>query len=329
MPRPTRLLVLLLSLLWVAPAAAEVRTGVPSGNELRAKDVDALLERSGVTLSAETRRLLHQAAQLDWRDPATGLADAKDRIPVLMRSLLHLSTNPAERAFYIEVDVRNLGGLNAALGHSEANVIMREFAHQIRDELLGIRTQAEHWLANGEASRLENPIDVLGFRHGGDEFSFIVVGPAERLTPEMIDRSMARVQERIASYVAAPRDAVTPDGARHFPRGLSEIPGTKRGSVPGTGVYYGVSEFSSRDMVRSPGGEMDVVATTKAIVGRADRVVEAAKQQLKAPETPRSTELFRGQGQRLSNAVRSERDRRVSRLMLSRIPRPPSSGKRH
>src|SRR5262249_6717740 len=87
-------------------------------------------------------------------DNVTGFHEGRSgpgRADTLRRSIHHAGQTGKE-CYYVEMDVRNLGGLNARLGHSKTNEVYAAIAAVIRAEL--------------------SVADVaVFFRHGGDEMS--------------------------------------------------------------------------------------------------------------------------------------------------------------
>jgi GGDEF domain-containing protein len=96
-------------------------------------------------------------------DNVTGFHEGRSgpgRVATLRRAIRHASLSGAE-CFYVEMDVRNLGGLNAVLGHTGANEIFSALAAIIRTELSSIASEA------------------IFFRHGGDEMSAFLIDTTE------------------------------------------------------------------------------------------------------------------------------------------------------
>ncbi len=92
-------------------------------------------------------------------DNVTGFHEGRcgeGRISTLRRAIQHVKQT-GEQAFYVEMDVQNLSGLNTALGHTEANGIYAAIANFIRQELSAVASVATF------------------FRHGGDEMSVFLI----------------------------------------------------------------------------------------------------------------------------------------------------------
>ena len=148
----------------------------------------------------------------DTRDDVTGMYRAEDRIPTMNRAREYSDANNTEGS-YVDIDLRNLGGLNAAFTHSGANVHFKAFADIIEKHL----------------SSAENSVT---FRHGGDEMSVI----APDVGVDDMTAAMAAAQAEIDQYV---KD-----------NNLTEVPHAKyeesrseelRELAKGTGIYTGVS----------------------------------------------------------------------------------------
>lgn len=190
-------------------------------------------------------------------DTVTGFATGMNRLPVLLR--VSIASKKGERKFYyIEIDVRNLGGLNAALGtHSEANRIFRRMAKVVQTHLQKL---------------IENEHDLCSFRHGGDEFSFVLNPTKLPKSPQVSSNALAEIteqlkkaQEEIAKFVKAWKtaDGVTIDLSAiiHPKKCLSEkLMRDLNFSVAqelaeaalctphlGTGIYFGISEVLPLD----------------------------------------------------------------------------------
>jgi diguanylate cyclase (GGDEF)-like protein len=170
----------------------------------------AKLERMGLT-PRQIESL--QEFGLLANDAVTGFHEGrfgKGRISTLRRAVQHVK-GTGEQAFYVEIDLQNLCGLNAALGHTGANHVYARIAAIIRKELSAAASEA------------------VFFRHGGDEMSAILI----ETTEEANQAAMEAVRSRVA--LLAKR--------RH----LDDIPHPKHpGDVrwTGIGVYFGVCRLS-------------------------------------------------------------------------------------
>ena len=144
----------------------------------------------------------------DERDAVTGLFKGEDRVPTIQRAIEHVEQTGEEGA-YIEVDLRNLNGVNAKLGHSQTSAkYYRPVVDIVRAELESIGA------------------DVIMTRHGGDEFSATIVNA----TPEAIDLAMEKARGRIQTEIVEPL-------------GISDLPHLKPGSQAGAGIHYGIADF--------------------------------------------------------------------------------------
>jgi GGDEF domain-containing protein len=130
-------------------------------------------------------------------DGLTGFERAADRESTCLKAADYVARTGAA-ALYVEVDVRNMGGLNEALGRQKADLVFTQIAGIVERELMG-----------GSLSSLG---DVWPFRHGGDEFSFVVVGrrpgigdaQLEFATVASLTRATAEVKEQTRQYAAVP-----------------------------------------------------------------------------------------------------------------------------
>ncbi len=110
-------------------------------------------------------------------DNVTGFHEGRSgvgRISTLRRAIQHVKRT-GESAFYVEMDLQNLSGLNAALGHTRANQVYRRIATIIRGELSGCASEA------------------VFFRHGGDEMSAFLIDTTE----EKIEAAAQAVRSRV------------------------------------------------------------------------------------------------------------------------------------
>lgn len=178
---------------------------------------------------------LYAISGAESRDVVTGFAPAQDRGPTVSRALDTIAGNADENAFYVEIDIQNLGGLNNALGHSEADVVFARMT----------QITAQHMQGLGAKS--------CSFRHGGDEFSFVIIGP--NATQNGIETALERADREIRQYIAD--------------RGLAEIEHPKHIGDPskfGAGIIFGVSRIGGQESV-------------KDVYGAADKVVERKKEE--------------------------------------------------
>lgn len=155
--------------------------------------------------------------------PATngkiGFLGNADRLETAELAQQHVSRpGNKDSAYYIEGDVRNLGGLNHALG--DPAMADRVFAHMsnfFREEIGALGANATF------------------FRQGGDEISAIIVAPPG-LDQAAVNAALARTQRRIEAFVN--------DHA------LNTIPHLKYADQQGTGMLFDAVPFTAgRDAV--------------------------------------------------------------------------------
>jgi LysM domain len=156
-------------------------------------------------------------------DSVTGLLEAREirrfgsteidvRRDTIERMRQHVgATN--DRAFYIAADLANLGGVNRAESFERANEHYRAIVAIVANELE----------ATGAV--------VVGFRTGGDEFGFALVGSIDE---EQIEAAIAAVKARVQAYAGATRLGPS--------LRLADIANPKNPDQPGVGVHLGVAE---------------------------------------------------------------------------------------
>jgi len=188
-----------------------------------------------MNLSQEDALRLYSLAGSGQPDVVTGFAPAPDREPTVDRAIATVAKDPTERAFYVEVDIQNLGGLNEELGHTGANDVYRDMARMAEQSILAL---------DG---------DACSFRHGGDEFSFLIIGTHE--TQQSIEAALDDANRQIKQYIAD--------------KGLANLKHPKHLQDPskwGAGIIFGVSQIRGQE-------------DHEAIFSTADLVVERKKQQ--------------------------------------------------
>ncbi len=147
-------------------------------------------------------------------DNVTGFHEGRfgrGRISTLRRAIRHVKRT-CEQGFYVEMDLDNLSGLNAKLGHTRANRVYAKVAAVIRKELGAVAC------------------DAVFFRHGGDEMSAFLIGTTE----EAVRWALGAVRRRVAAL------------ARRW--GLDGIPHPKHpgdAGRRGIGVHFGVCRLSA------------------------------------------------------------------------------------
>lgn len=152
-------------------------------------------------------------------DEVTGYQEGRaggaktDRANTMQRAIAHIEET-GEQGSYVEMDLRNVGGLNERFGHSGANVHLRKMADIIKEELSAAGA------------------DVNLFRHGGDELSAVVINAK----PEAVDAAMKRASTRIDDYAKS--------------IGVENLENPKhKGNLTkvGTGVIFAVEEMKRGD----------------------------------------------------------------------------------
>jgi GGDEF domain-containing protein len=217
----------------VRPSRGPSAGGFEAEPELRHRRFVAAAEQ--LRLTPEQAEELWRAAGGEASDALTGFGAAGDRLPTVERASA-LARSGKRHAFYVEVDVRNLSGLNA-VSRTEA------------DRLFGEMTQI------AEAHVRTLTADVVPFRHGGDEFSFVVVTP---------DASAeAAVAERALTAALGAAEAEIAKATREF----ADIPHPKHRGDPrynGTGITWGVASLgdpglrTAADAVRAADSQVEV-----------------------------------------------------------------------
>jgi diguanylate cyclase (GGDEF)-like protein len=186
-------------------------------------------------LSWDDALVLYDLSGAASTDGVTGFAPAKDRRPTVARAIEHAAANQFESAYYVEVDIQNLGGLNAELGHTGAD--------RVYSKIAGITEQ------HVESLRADD--HTCSFRHGGDEFSFVVVGSLS--TQGQVEGALAAADREIRQYIAN--------------EGLADIEHPKHRGNPaksGAGIIFGVSRIRGQEQLAE-------------VFSAADRVVEQKK----------------------------------------------------
>lgn len=137
-------------------------------------------------------------------DDLTGFQGRRDRIPTVERAIKKVEEGDTPGQ-YVAMDIINLGGLNARFGEPGADKVFRELSGIIQDEF----------------DKAGGSVNL--FRHGGDEVSAVTLG----IPDEELSQVLARVKQRADQYQQE--------------LGLADIPHTKEGKGPGTGINYGVA----------------------------------------------------------------------------------------
>ena len=193
-------------------------TGDPStfaGKERRRFQSQEELTLDRLVASGKPREVLEALraeGELFAPDALTGFTDAQKgtaRPDTVTRAAEHAEAT-GEPAVYAEIDIKNLGGLNSKLGATGANEQYRAMTDIVKGELEKIGA------------------DVSLFRHGGDEFSAVVVNADPAKVGAALERAEALVQEHVKRV------------------GLHEIEHPKhKGDAArrGTGITFGVSQI--------------------------------------------------------------------------------------
>jgi GGDEF domain-containing protein len=129
-----------------------------------------------------------------------------------LRKAIAYVQQTGDEGFYIEMDLRNLSGLNAHLGCTRANVIYKEIAAIVREAFSPCAAAA------------------VFFRHGGDEMSAFLLGT----TGEAVRAAMRAVEGRVLRLASS--------------LGLDAIPHPKHPYSMrrrGIGVHFGVCGLSA------------------------------------------------------------------------------------
>ncbi|MGB5164360.1 MAG: diguanylate cyclase [Woeseiaceae bacterium] len=214
-------------------ASEPVAVAAPFLCETAARKEQFIAEAAKMGVSRANAGELYSISGAGSMDVVTGFAPAVDRNPTVERALELVAADQELKAFYVEVDIQNLGGLNSELGHSGADAVFRRMT------------------AIAEEHIRELGPDSCSVRHGGDEFSFVVIGP--NATQTAIEEALEQADDEIRAYIAS--------------EGLSQIPHPKHPGDQtklGAGIIYGVSPI---------GGQ----ASATAVYGVADKIVESKK----------------------------------------------------
>jgi len=145
-------------------------------------------------------------------DALTGFERGADREATTHKAAQQASKS-GTAGVYVEVDVRNLGGLNRALGKGRADQVFAQIASITEGEMRSISDLADAW----------------PFRHGGDEFSFVVVARRAGIDAAQLEFAVAAALTRAARMVST--------ATAEF----AATPHIKPGRLPGTGIVWGTS----------------------------------------------------------------------------------------
>jgi predicted signal transduction protein with EAL and GGDEF domain len=123
---------------------------------------------------------LYKRVAGEEQHPVSGYAPASDRVKTMERGLAFAAEH-GEDAIYVEIDIRNLGGINEAVGRTAADKDVGVVAQIIKQHLDNIGA------------------DVAPIHHGGDELSAVIVGPG--ITKAQVERVLADASARVDVYV--------------------------------------------------------------------------------------------------------------------------------
>jgi len=178
-----------------------------------AYDEEALKEITALGLSPIQIEALQEYGLLAL-DNVTGFNEGrfgKGRFSTLERAIQHVKRT-GEQAFYVEMDLQNLSGLNAQFGHTGANHIFAMIAAIIRSELAAVASEA------------------ICFRHGGDEMSAFLVNTTEQAVREALEAVQSSVQN-----LARSQDL----DALPNPKHLNDV------RWKGIGVHFGICQLAA------------------------------------------------------------------------------------
>ncbi len=125
---------------------------------------DALQRIAALGLTEGQLAALRAEYGLLAADNVTGFHEGRSgpgRLSTLHRAIRHARLT-GEECYYVEMDLRNLGGLNAALGHTGANEVYAAISSLVRSELSSFASESAF------------------FRHGGDETSAFLIDTTEQ-----------------------------------------------------------------------------------------------------------------------------------------------------
>lgn len=210
----------------------------------------------GLGLSPEQAREV--GARMPTSDEVTGYATARHHGPALERAQAWAGRT-GRPAQYVEIDVHNLGGMNAALGHSGADRVLRGITESVR------------------AQFPEEPGRRVSFiRHGGDELSLVAAGYTE---DEVVQR-MERAEAAVAEVVRA--------------AGLSDIPHAKgatdeagRERRRGAGIFWGAAPIEPGSPLTRTREVADFAVEARKFTRRAEDVDRKQAVPSRNPAGPR------------------------------------------
>ncbi|AOY83609.2 DUF4157 domain-containing protein [Moorena producens JHB] len=185
-------------------------------------------------LSEEAARRLYKISGANAKDTVTGFDVASDRQPSVENAIEFVKGDTQRSAFYVEVDIKNLGGLNSVLGHSGADEVYKKMAIICDNHVKSLE---------------EKNAQVARFRHGGDEFSFLVVSPDGLVDEGDVETSLKKAQSKIKEEVEDKKIGSfnkNPEGdyTTNDKLAIIEHPKHKNNHrYNGTGIVFGVSQI--------------------------------------------------------------------------------------
>ncbi|WP_457330262.1 hypothetical protein [Rhizobacter sp. P5_C2] len=126
---------------------------------------------------------LYQIAGRSEKEPLTGFDAAGDRLGTVEKARLFVREKPDVYAAYVEVDVRNLGGLNDNLTRGDSDNVFRFMSDTADKHVRSLKA------------------DVVSFRHGGDEFSFVVVAKIGDVQAGAVRQVLGEAQAAVDVHV--------------------------------------------------------------------------------------------------------------------------------
>lgn len=169
------------------------------------------------------------------RDKLTGWYTNSDRAATIARAM-EVQQNTGKEAAYVVADISNLGGMNKALGQHVADEVFKQFSEILLDH------------ANTLGA------DVVPFRHGGDEISFVISGSDAEQARVVMEKAAADVQRYVNRI------------------GINDLPHAKhigKTEKYGAGVYVGVEPIAGNDINRIMDAADEQVELNKS-AGKAD-----------------------------------------------------------
>jgi hypothetical protein len=127
---------------------------------------------------------LYKLAGRSEKEALTGFDAAGDRLGTLTKAMKFYQTQwPKAFAAYVEVDVRNLGGLNDNLTRGDSDNVFRFMSSTTDKHMRSLKA------------------DVVSFRHGGDEFSFVAVAESDAVGIDGVAAVLGDAETAIDAWV--------------------------------------------------------------------------------------------------------------------------------